>query len=295
MFGARISADGDGLGFGEIVGTYLESKRYTLYNVPTSVTLTKKKKKGDHLLFPIVELVSRRVSLPQICLGSNSNLFQSCRKLFARSVNLLPVLVGCTSSNTARYDDSLNGSYPGRKDQTLVISVNHDHHTNRTGTKTPRVLPNVQLPLARRIARILYDDVEHLSPGKVLTKAVRRGSLDSSSRGGDEPLQGGRVKPSGEFLLLRLYPGDDRNSEEVLIYLSVEVEDLQYLGISLGFGEERCVAFLPEELSCTQEWFCESGSVKKEKMGTMRSNVRGFLNSHRTTLFHWLSLSGRSR
>jgi hypothetical protein len=188
-------------------------------------------------LFPIVELVSRRVSLPQTPLGSDPNFFQSCRKLFARPVNLLPVLVGCTSGDTARYDDSLNGSYPWRKDRALVIFVNHDHHTNRTGTKAPRVLLNVQLSLARWIVLILYDNVEHLSPGKVLTKAVRGGGLNSSSGGRDKPLQG-RVKPSGEFSFCNTT-------------------------VSASAGEERCVAFLPKKLSRAQEWFCESGCVKK--------------------------------
>jgi hypothetical protein len=40
MFSARISADSDSLRFGEVVGTYFESERYTL-NVPASVTIVR--------------------------------------------------------------------------------------------------------------------------------------------------------------------------------------------------------------------------------------------------------------
>ena len=40
-------------------------------------------------------------------------------------------------------NDSLNGSNARRKDQTLVVTVDHDHHTNGTSGQTPTVLPDV--------------------------------------------------------------------------------------------------------------------------------------------------------
>ena len=69
-------------------------------------------------------------------------------------------------------------------------------------------------------------------------------------------------------------------------------------GVGFGFGEEGGVAFLPEEFAGAEEGFWwrvrAVSTLKPSNIGGME-NSRGFLNSQRTTLFHWLSFKGRSR
>ena len=40
-------------------------------------------------------------------------------------------------------DDNLDGSHARRQHQSLVITVHHDHHSNRTSGQTPTVLPDM--------------------------------------------------------------------------------------------------------------------------------------------------------
>jgi hypothetical protein len=146
------------------------------------------------------------------------------------------------------------------------------------------------------VVGVLDGDVEHL--GEVLPEAVRRAALDSATGGGDEALDGGGVEAAGELLLLRLDSGDDGNGEKLLVDATVQLEDLEDLGVGFGLGLERRVALLPEELARAEEGFWggeeESDHVGKNRE-SQRVGVRGFLNSHRTTEFHWLSFRGRSR
>lgn len=123
---------------------------------------------------------------------------------------------------------------------------------------------------------------------------MRRSALDPTTGRRDEALDGGRVEASGELLLLRLDSGDDGNGEELFVDAAVEVENLEDLRVGFGLGEEGGVALLPEELASAEKGFC--GAMESARSPQSRRNdVRGFLNSQRTTEFHWFSLRGRSR
>jgi hypothetical protein len=92
---------------------------------------------------------------------------------------------------------------------------------------------------------IFNEDIEHLRTRKVLSEAVGGGSLDTPSRCRDETLERGRVQPAREFLFLGLDTRDDGYGEQVLVHLSIEVEDLPDFLVRLFFSEEGGVAFLP--------------------------------------------------
>lgn len=127
--------------------------------------------------------------------------------------------------------------------------MDHDHHTQRTGGKTPRVLVRIQSTL--RLVWRLDGNVKHL--GEVLTQMVRSGSLDTSAGGRDETLYSGGVITTGELFLFRLFTGDDGHSEDIFIDLSVEIENVENFLVSIGLVEEGGVAFLPEKFSGTKE------------------------------------------
>jgi hypothetical protein len=82
---------------------------------------------------------------------------------------------------------------------------------------------------------------------------MRRGTLDTAASGGDKAFACGGVQATGELLFLRFDTGDDRDGEELLIYLLV----------GLRLGEEGGVALLPKELAGTQERLCKSLSALK--------------------------------
>lgn len=112
--------------------------------------------------------------------------------------------------------------------------------------------------------------------------------LDAASGGGDEPLDGGCVETPCEFLLLRFLAFDDGDGEEVFIDPTVEVEDMSDLDLGVSLGEMCCVPLLPEELASADERFCNTETKINRAFCRLskNNNVRGFLNSHRTTLFH---------
>jgi hypothetical protein len=252
-----------------------------------------KKETNAHLKLPVGVLEARGVTLPQVSLSLDTDLNKVLRDTVRLVVKLLTLLVRRLCGNTGRNNDDLELSNTGRENETLVVSVDHNHHTNRPRRETPRVLPDLEL-VSSRVRRVLNGDTEHL--GEVLTKAVGGSSLDTATSGRDETLDGGGVETSGELLLLRLDTGNDGNGEELLVNAAVEVEDLENLLVGFGLGEEGGVALLPEELTSTEEGLCER-QICQYKRGEREAggSVRGFLNSHRTTEFHWLSLRGRSR
>ena len=145
-------------------------------------------------------------------------------------------------------DDHLSGSHTRRQHQTLVVTVDHNHHTDRTGGQTPTVLPDKLTlyksnPRKRHTARFSFiGDVEHL--GEVLTQAVGSGSLDSTAVGRDEGFDGGGVETASELFLLRLATLNDRDSQDLFIHTSVVVEDLQDFFFGLFLCSESTVTFL---------------------------------------------------
>lgn len=123
-----------------------------------------------------------------------------------------------------------------------------------------------------------------------------RRALDTAPGCGDETLDGGGVQSSGEFLFLGLDTGNNGNGEELLVYAAVEVEDLQNLSVGFGLAEMCSVALLPEEFTRSEERLCGIMAVSTERnISVDNASLRGFLNSHRTTLFHWFNFRGRSR
>lgn len=153
-------------------------------------------------MLPIIELESGSVDITKIGFGLDANLLQLLSKLLTFIVDGFPLLIRSLGGNTARDNDSLDSSDTRGKDQTLVITVGHNHDTDRPGGQTPRVLPDIDFALPRRIVGILNDDVEHFRAREVLSETVRGGSLDTTSGSGDEPFDSGSVQSTGEFLLL---------------------------------------------------------------------------------------------
>lgn len=207
--------------------------------------LKKRKKTYSHL--PVVKLPSRSVPLPQISLCPDTRCHQFPLQLQTRIINRLVLSLTLTQPNRDNCD-LLKGD-SGRQDETLVITVDHDHDTQRTGGETPRVLVRVQSTL--RLVWRLDGNVKHL--GEVLSQVVGSSGLDTSARGGDETFHSGGVITTGKLFLLGLFTGDDGHSEDIFVDLSVELENVEDFLVSIGLVEEGGVAFLPEELSGTEE------------------------------------------
>lgn len=204
------------------------------------------------------------VSLSNVRPNPNILVLKLLHDLLDRHEHLGPLLRAELGRQSARNYDDLQWRDPGRGDHPLVVSVRHDHHSNRPRRQSPRVLPHVE-DLARLVG-VLDLDVEHL--GEVLAKAVRGGGLDSSSGGGDEALDGGGEEASGELLVLGLDALDHGDGEQLLVDSAVEIEDLVDLNLGLGLGEEGGVTLLPEELSGSEEGFYEAGGRRSAKVAS---------------------------
>lgn len=210
-----------------------------------------------YLLFPVIELVPRSVSVPQVSLRPDARLLQPLRKFVAGVIDGLPLIVGGALGDTTRNNNNLDARHPGGKNQALVVAVDHDHDTDGSGTQSPRVLPHEQLlALAGGVVRIFNTDVEHLWSAEVLTKTVRGSGLDTSSCGRDEALDSGGVQATSELLLLRLDTWDNRNGQKILVHSTVEIEDVSNFRVRFSLGQMSSVAFLPQELSGSEERFC---------------------------------------
>ncbi|RUS26503.1 hypothetical protein BC938DRAFT_470687 [Jimgerdemannia flammicorona] len=112
----------------------------------------------------------------------------------------------------------------------------------------PRILPDKEflrllLGSIGGSVGVLNDDIEHL--GEVLAQAVRCARLDPTARRRNEAFHRRRVQPTGELLLFRLHTLHNRDSEEILVDLRVERQDLTDLDVGLRLGQVRRVALLP--------------------------------------------------
>lgn len=245
------------------------------------------------LLLPVRPLESGRVALPQVGLDPDVDLLEPLDDLLDGVVDLLPRLLRQLDRQPGRDDDDLRRSDPRGRDHAEIVSVRHDHDTDAPRRETPRVLPDVQD--AAPLLRVLHLNVEH--PGEILAETVRGRGLNTSPSGGDEALDGRGEETAGELLVLRLDALDHGDGEELLVNAAVEFEDLVDLLLGLSTGHEGGVALLPEELASPKERLCVEGtkSASHCKKKKSRNDERGFLNSHRTTLFHWLRRRGRSR
>lgn len=257
------------------------------------------KTKGHTAQLPVVELEARGIVIAQIRLGLDTGLLQAGRDVLAGVVDEVKIGLGRLDGQTAGDDDGLIKRDAGREDQTLVVTVDHDHDADRAGRQTPRVLPDVDLlGLIGRGGRglgVLDRDVKHV--GEVLAETVGSTALDSTARGGDEAFDGGRVQTARETLLFRLDTLDDGKREQVIVDLLIQIQNLADLLASALEGQMGRVALLPQELTRAKEGLYEKMNSKNEhaKSARGRMDLRGFLNSQRTTEHHWLIRKGRSR
>ena len=164
-----------------------------------------------YLLFPVVELPAGGVPIAQICLCADIGGAKALSKLLTFIINSFAFLVSRLRGDTARHDNDLDTSYPWRENESLVIAVDHNHDTNAPGRQTPRILPDVDLALTDGVIGVLYEDIKHVRIGKVGSKAVRGGTLNTTTRSGDEPFNGGGVEAASEFLLFGLDTWNDRD------------------------------------------------------------------------------------
>ena len=204
---------------------------------------------GNTLELPVVELPGGSVALTSVDVGADTGLLEGGEEL----VNLLHVcvlLLGRHLGGEADGDeDGLDLGDTRREDETLVVTVDHDHDTDDTGGQTPRVLPDVDV--LALLGGILDGDVEHL--GEVLAQAVRGGTLDTTAVGRNVALDGGGVVTTGELLGLGLATTDDGDGEELLVDASVELENLENLLAGGLLGKVGGVTLLPHELPGTEE------------------------------------------
>lgn len=181
---------------------------------------------SSYLLLPIIELPARGVPITQICLGADICGAEALSEFLALVINPFAFLVGSLRGDTTRHDDGLNTSYPWRKNESLVIAVDHDHNTNSPGRQTPGILPDIDLAFPDRVVRVLYKDIKHVRIGEVGSKTMRGAALNTTTRGGYEPFDSGSVEATSKFLLFGLDTRDDRNRKQLLVYTAVEVKDL---------------------------------------------------------------------
>lgn len=205
--------------------------------------------------FPLVELPARGVTLSQIALSADASLAKSGNEAVDLVVELLTLLIGGLGGDTDGDDDGLGVSDTRRKDETAVVTVDHDHDTEGTGRQTPGVLPHVErsrlLLVVALGGGVLDGDTEHLT--EVLAQTVGGTTLDTTTGGGDVALNGGGVETSGELLLLGLLTLDDGDGQKFLVDTSIEVEDCHNLFVGTLLGQVGRVALLPQELSSSEE------------------------------------------
>ena len=164
-------------------------------------------------MLPVVELPTRGVTVTQVCLGADMCGAKTLGEFLAFVIDPLAFLVGRLRGDTARDDDGLDACYPWREDESLVVAVDHDHDADGTGRQTPRILPDVDLALTDRVVGILNEYIKHVRIGEVGSEAVRGSALNTTTRRGDETLDGGCVEPASKFLLFGLDAWNDRDRE----------------------------------------------------------------------------------
>ena len=177
-------------------------------------------------MFPVVELPAGGVTVAQVCLGADVGSAKALGELLTFVINPLAFLVGRLRSNTARHDDDLHASHPWGKDESLIVTVDHDHDTDGPGRKAPGILPDVNFSLTDRVVGVLYEDIKHVRIRKVGSEAVRGAALNTTTGGRDETLNSGRIESTSKFFLFGLDTWDDRDRKELLVHAAIEVKDL---------------------------------------------------------------------
>lgn len=230
------------------------------------------------------ELPAGRVSISGIRSNSDVNVSQSLLNIGSGVHNGSSLLSSQLGSQSTGDDDGLGVGHSRGENQTLVVRVSHGHDTNDSGGQTPGVLPGEEL--VGSSVGILHGNVKHL--GKVLTQAMGGGSLDTSTSGRNETLNGGGEQSTGKLLLLGLLTLDDGHSQQLAVDLLVVVENGHDLVLGLLEGQVSSVALLPQELSSSQEGLgvLELPShnrvplVELERQVSVRSHPLGVVGVH---------------
>ncbi len=116
-----------------------------------------------------------------------------------------------------RHDDDLRGRDRGWKPQALVVAMHHDDGAEQPRRNAPARLPCV----LKLIALIEEANLERL--GEILSEEVRGPALQRASIG-HQPLDGVGLIGAGKSFGRALAPDDQRNREEVLYKLSVNLQ-----------------------------------------------------------------------
>jgi hypothetical protein len=126
--------------------------------------------------------------------------------------------------------------------------MDHDDYTDGARGDSPGILI---CKAALMGFGIFKRDVEHF--GEVLTKMVRRGSLDATAGCRDVSLNSGSVITACKLLFLSLLSLHDWDGQEILIDFFIQVNNVMDLPFCLLVGGIRRMALLPQELTGAQE------------------------------------------
>ena len=135
----------------------------------------------------------------------------------------------------------------GRRDETIVVGVRHDHTADEAGRDAPR-------GRVRKLLRaLLVLELDIAGLGEILAKVVGGASLEGLAVL-HHRLDAERVDRTWEAFAFGLAAHDHRHRHVVLGEVRVDLEHLVGLLDRFGLGRVDRVAFLPEEL----------GGAKKE-------------------------------
>jgi hypothetical protein len=128
--------------------------------------------------------------------------------------------------------------------------------------------------------------------GKIKLKLKMITHLNSSATGRHKRFHSGRKVTTGKLLLLSFSALDNRNGHQSLVDLCVQFQDVVHLLDSFLLISVGSVTLLPQELSGAEE---RLRMLKLPPLQvTLRTEIQINSKQLTTTLFHWLSLRGKS-
>ena len=138
-----------------------------------------------------------------------------------------------------RQHDDLDGRYPRREHQAVVVAVSHDEAADHARRHAPARL--------KRAAQLVLLVRERYAEGlcKAVAEIVARAGLQGLVVV-HHALDGVGVLRAGELLLLGLVAADDRHRSPVLADVRVYLQHAERLLARLGLGGVDGVALLPE-------------------------------------------------
>lgn len=140
----------------------------------------------------MVKFPTGLVDVRFVNLGSDTLLLKIVSQFLALVVQCIVIIILVVDGN----DYNLILCNLGRQNQSLVVSVHHDHGTDTSCGESPGSLMNMFL----LFMLVLKLNIEHL--GEVLAKMVTGGSLNTSTVSRDIELNGVCVYGSSKSLFL---------------------------------------------------------------------------------------------